>query len=98
MLKTLIATIFLSQAPIQTVRVFHGYDTSVVTVPVRYISSGHIRVAAGMFPDTPETKWNPWYSKKPPVPYWFYWTCNFPGQTAQQCVAIHSLLEQELRQ
>lgn len=90
--NTLIAAIFLSLAPIQAVKVFHEYDTNMVTVPVRYINTQHIRVAGDGAVVVSEDKW---FTPKAPVPYAEFWNCRY-RQTAQQCVAIESMLQGEL--
>jgi hypothetical protein len=104
MTKAVIAAIFLSQAPIQDLRVFREQATTVdyINAEVRLdyysrrVDTIHIHRPAVRPSVVPKAE--AWYQQKPPVPYWFFWTCNFEGQTAQQCVAIHSMLEQELRQ
>lgn len=90
MIKTLIAALFLSQAPIQAMRVLHDNHSDVL-VPVRWTNTVHIRSASLSAVVVSE---DTWYTKKAPIPYWEYWACPF-GQTAQQCVAIYSLLEQK---
>lgn len=92
MTKALIAVIYLSSALIQDIRVMHEYDTPSVTVPVRYISSQHISVAYDGAVVVSEDRW---FTKKAPVLYWQYWNCRW-RQTAQQCVAIESMLQDEL--
>lgn len=93
MTKGLILAFFLSQAAILDVRTIHEpaqlveYDHD--PLYTRRVNTLHIR-------RTPDR--DPWTTQGSPVPYWFYWTCEFPGQTAQQCIAIYSVLEQELRE
>ena len=105
MTKALITAIFLSQAPIQDVHVFQhtytfnigpteviNYDPNAFLVPAKRVNTIHIR-GAGNRPVVVSTDW---YTQKPPIPYSFFWNCPFEGQTAQQCIAIHAMLQQEL--
>src|SRR5882757_1517565 len=99
MTKALIAAIFLSSAPIQDVRVFHyiqpteviSYDRYAFLVPTRLVNTLHIRVVDDRTVVVPEDTWT---TPKAPVPYIEYWDCPWK-QTAQQCVAIISMLQQE---
>ncbi len=99
MTKALIAAIFLSQALIQDVRIFHdqpmeviSYDRGAFLVPSKRINTIHIRAADRRSVVVPK---DPWNTPKAPVPYVEYWDCPW-RQTAQQCVAIYSMLQQEL--
>src|SRR5258708_10205089 len=97
MTKGLIAAIYLSQAPIQDIRVFHdtqpteviNYDRGAFLVLSKRINTIHIRVTPRRSVVVPKDSWN---TSKAPVPYFEYWNCPW-GQTAQQCVAIYSLLD-----
>lgn len=91
MTKALIVAIFLSQVLIHPLTTEDTYGSPVYP---RRINSIHIYSAInGTVVVTPDD----WYTQKAPVPYWFFWSCNFEGQTAQQCIAIHSMLDEELR-
>lgn len=109
MIKTLIAAIFLSQAliaseagsrsfaPIQDVRVFSERAQHVQYVSeddIRWLNNIHRRRLSDVAVVVSEDRW---YTPKPPIPYWLFWACAFKGQTAQQCVAIHSMLSEELK-
>jgi hypothetical protein len=102
MTKALIAAIFLSQAPIQDVRVFHtdppmeviNYDPNDLLVPSRRVNTIHIRRFDSRTVVVSKDAWN---TPKAPVPYYEYWDCPWK-QTAQQCVAIYSLIQQELKE
>lgn len=97
MTKSLIAAIFLSYAPIQDVRVFHEQATIVeymnaeLDLYTRRVHTIHIHMSS----DRTVVVEDGWYSQKEPVPYYQFWDCPWQ-QTAQQCVAIESLLEQAL--
>lgn len=86
MTKSLILAFFLSQA-LNGVAHADVYTKRVHTIHVYHFTNSPMVVAEDTFTTT-----------HPPVPYWFFWSCNFQGQTAQQCIAIHSMLEQELKQ
>lgn len=90
MTKALITAIFLSQVPIQDLRVFHTqtaleFITYGNPVYTRRVDTFHIRRSVDNTVVVPQ----------PPIPYSEYWDCSW-GQTAQQCVAITSMLQQEL--
>lgn len=98
MTKGLIVAIFLSQSPIQDVRVFHEQPTIVdylayeLTLNARRVNLSHVhRVADGAV----VVSENRWYTPKAPIPYASFWNCP-RRQTAQQCVAIESYLQHEL--
>jgi hypothetical protein len=100
MTKVLIAAIFLSQAPIQDARVFHSqpmetinYDRGAFLVPARRIDTIHIHTVDDRTVVVPKDDWS---TPKAPVVYFQYWDCPWK-QTAQQCVAITSMLQQELK-
>lgn len=107
MTKVLITAIFLSQAPIQDLRVFHepastmvdiNYDHSFLIEP-RRVAANHVRRrdnnpfrgARSMDIDLVREDFT---TKKAPVPYAGPWA-NSMRQTAQQFIAIISTLQEE---
>lgn len=98
MIKTLITTIFLSQAPIQDVRVFHvqpiTWEFINDRLNTRRVHTFHIRSTDDRTRLVPDDGWD---TPKASVPYYWYWD-NQLNQTAQQMIAIESMLEQELNE
>lgn len=101
MIKSLIVALFLSQAPIQDVRVFHERPTNVIDyiladLDKRSAKRVHTIHISGARSFTIDLVREDFTTPKAPVPYWQFWDCPW-RQTAQQCVAITSMLQQELR-
>lgn len=95
MTKSLIAAIFLSYAPIQDYRVFHNpstimeYINAELSLDTKRVHTIHIHMSN----DRTVVVEEDWYSQKPPIPYVEFWDCPWQ-QTAQQCVAIYSILDE----
>lgn len=86
MTKRLIAALFLSQALIGGVHAERDYYAGLRD---NNPFSGARSMATDLVKDQ-------WYTQKASVPYAFFWACPW-RQTAQQCVAIVYILQQELR-
>lgn len=100
MIKTLVSAIFLSQALMQDVRVFHERAQQVEYINygnpsyTRRVNTFNIRAADNSTVVVPQ---DGWATPKAPIPYYWYWDNNL-NQTAQQLIAILSMLDQELNE
>lgn len=92
MTKVLITAIYLSQALIQVASATTGDWYGSPNNP-RRINTIHVYA---LDPRTVVVAKDSWNTPKAPVPYWEFWDCQW-RQTAQQCVAIYSLLEDTTR-
>lgn len=99
MTKGLIAAIYLSQTLIQNVPAFHTptsmaeYINADLDLGTRYINTYHFRVTDDR---TMVVTKDEWYTYRTPVSYYQFWDCPWK-QTAQQCVAIMSVIQQGTR-
>lgn len=100
MTKSLLFALFLSQAPIQDVRVFDDPPSAMeylyadlrLTGYTQRIHTIHVHLSGyGVDVDAEEV----FTTTHPPIPHIDYWRCPLQ-QTAQQCVAIESMIQQEL--
>lgn len=89
--KTLIVAIFLSQTLISTALTWEwkNYEYSRY---IRRVNTTHIHVIGD---GSGVVTVDGWATPKAPILYYQYWDCRW-RQTAQQCVAIYSVLQQGL--
>lgn len=93
MIKSLFFALFLSQALMSGAHAGYEQPTTMEYFSVVPRRVHTIRIYA--VSDNTVVVFDPFTTAPPPVPYIDYWKCSW-GQTAQQCIAIMSMLEAEL--